>query len=40
MGADRERNSIFDDATTVVAGHGPETEIGIEKESNQFFRVS
>jgi hydroxyacylglutathione hydrolase len=40
MGSDREQNSIFDDATMVVTGHGLETEIGIEKESNQFFRVS
>jgi hypothetical protein len=39
MGSDRERKSIFDDETTVVTGHGPETEIGVEKESNQFVRV-
>jgi glyoxylase-like metal-dependent hydrolase (beta-lactamase superfamily II) len=36
----RERLYALDDATTVVTGHGPETEIGIEKESNQFFRVA
>ena len=36
----RERLYTLDDATAVVTGHGPETEIGIEKESNQFFRVS
>ncbi|HSN03834.1 MBL fold metallo-hydrolase [Nitrospira sp. NS4] len=35
----RERLYTLDDATAVVTGHGPETEIGIEKESNQFFRV-
>lgn len=32
-----EWNLIFKDATTVVTGDGPETAIGIEKESNQFF---
>lgn len=36
----RERLYTLDDATAVVTGHGPETEIGVEKESNQFFRVS
>jgi len=35
----RERLYTLADETTVVTGHGPETEIGIEKESNQFFRV-
>ena len=35
----RERLYTLDDATTVITGHGPETEIGIEKESNQFVRV-
>mgnify|MGYP007006520879 CR=1 FL=1 len=40
MGPDRERKYTFDNATAVVTGHGPETEIGVEKESNQFFRVS
>jgi glyoxylase-like metal-dependent hydrolase (beta-lactamase superfamily II) len=36
----RERLYTLDDATTVVTGHGPETKIGWEKESNQFVRVS
>jgi len=36
----RERLYTLDDMTIVVTGHGPETEIGREKESNQFFRVS
>jgi glyoxylase-like metal-dependent hydrolase (beta-lactamase superfamily II) len=36
----RERLYSLDDATIVVTGHGPETEIGWEKESNQFIRVS
>lgn len=36
----RERLYTLDDATIVVTGHGPETEIGREKESNQYFRVS
>ena len=36
----RERLYTLDDATAVVTGHGPETEIGVEKESNQFFRVA
>jgi glyoxylase-like metal-dependent hydrolase (beta-lactamase superfamily II) len=36
----RERLYTLDDATAVVTGHGPETEIGWEKESNQFIRVS
>jgi glyoxylase-like metal-dependent hydrolase (beta-lactamase superfamily II) len=36
----RERLYTLNDATIVVTGHGPETEIGLEKESNQFFRVS
>ncbi|MBH0210041.1 MAG: MBL fold metallo-hydrolase, partial [Nitrospira sp.] len=35
----RERLYTLDDATTVVTGHGPETEIGWEKESNQVVRV-
>jgi hydroxyacylglutathione hydrolase len=35
----RERLYTLDENTTVVTGHGPETEIGIEKESNQFIRV-
>ncbi|MGQ0665942.1 MAG: MBL fold metallo-hydrolase [Nitrospiraceae bacterium] len=36
----RERLYTLDDATIVVTGHGPETEIGWEKESNEFIRVS
>lgn len=36
----RERLYTLDDATVVVTGHGPETEIGWEKESNQFIRIS
>lgn len=36
----RERLYTLDDETAVVTGHGPETEIGLEKESNQFFRVA
>lgn len=36
----RERLYSLDDATIVVTGHGPETKIGWEKESNQFIRVS
>jgi glyoxylase-like metal-dependent hydrolase (beta-lactamase superfamily II) len=36
----RERLYTLDDATAVVTGHGPETEIGREKESNQFIRAS
>jgi hydroxyacylglutathione hydrolase len=35
----RERLYTLDDATVVVTGHGPDTEIGLEKESNQFVRV-
>jgi hydroxyacylglutathione hydrolase len=35
----RERLYTLDETTTVVTGHGPDTEIGIEKESNQFVRV-
>ena len=35
----RERLYTLDDATVVVTGHGPETAIGWEKESNQFVRV-
>ncbi len=35
----RERLYTLDEATTVVTGHGPDTEIGLEKESNQFVRV-
>ena len=36
----RERLYTLDDATAVVTGHGPETEIGWEKEANQFIRLS
>lgn len=36
----RERLYTLDDATIVVTGHGPETEIGWEKETNQFIRAS
>jgi glyoxylase-like metal-dependent hydrolase (beta-lactamase superfamily II) len=35
----RERLYTLDEATTVITGHGPDTEIGLEKESNQFVRV-
>ena len=35
----RERLYTLADATTVVTGHGPETEIGLEKETNQFIRI-
>lgn len=35
----RERLYTLDEATTVITGHGPDTEIGLEKESNQFIRV-
>lgn len=35
----RERLYTLADTTTVVTGHGPETQIGFEKESNQFIRV-
>lgn len=35
----RERLYSLKDATVVVTGHGPETEIGLEKTTNQFVRV-
>ena len=35
----RERLYTLDDATVVVTGHGPETEIVVEKETNQFVRA-
>jgi hydroxyacylglutathione hydrolase len=35
----RERLYTLEDATIVVTGHGLETEIGWEKETNQFVRV-
>jgi glyoxylase-like metal-dependent hydrolase (beta-lactamase superfamily II) len=36
----RERLYTLDEKTAVVTGHGPETEIGWEKESNQFIRAT
>ena len=36
----RERLYTLEDETVVVTGHGPETEIGREKESNGFVRAS
>jgi glyoxylase-like metal-dependent hydrolase (beta-lactamase superfamily II) len=33
----RERLFTFDEDTRVCPGHGPETEIGIEKRENPFF---
>jgi glyoxylase-like metal-dependent hydrolase (beta-lactamase superfamily II) len=35
----RDRLYTLDDATVVVTGHGPETEIGWEKDRNQFVRA-
>lgn len=35
----RERLYTLDDSTLVITGHGPETEIGVEKEMNQFVRA-
>jgi glyoxylase-like metal-dependent hydrolase (beta-lactamase superfamily II) len=35
----RDRLYTLDESTLVVTGHGPETEIGWEKESNQFVRA-
>jgi hydroxyacylglutathione hydrolase len=35
----RDRLYTLDDSTLVVTGHGPETEIGWEKERNQFVRA-
>lgn len=35
----RERLYVLDEATRVITGHGPETLIGIERESNQFVRA-
>ncbi len=35
----RERLYTLHESTLVVTGHGPETEIGLEKETNQFFRA-
>ena len=34
-----DRLYTLDDATLVVTGHGPETEIGWEKDRNQFVRA-
>jgi hydroxyacylglutathione hydrolase len=35
----RERLYNLGDTTVVVTGHGPETAIGLEKETNQFVRA-
>lgn len=35
----RERLYTLPDSTVVVTGHGPETDIGWEKERNQFIRA-
>ena len=35
----RDRLYTLDEATRVITGHGPETQIGIERESNQFVRA-
>ncbi len=35
----RERLYTLDDATRVITGHGPDTEIGLERESNPFVRA-
>jgi len=35
----RERLYSLDPDTTVVTGHGPETEIGIERDTNPFVRA-
>jgi len=35
----RERLYTLDEATRVITGHGPETQIGIEKDSNAFIRA-
>ncbi|HKW86801.1 MAG TPA: MBL fold metallo-hydrolase [Nitrospiraceae bacterium] len=35
----RERLYSMDEATRVITGHGPETMIGIERESNAFIRA-
>lgn len=34
----RERLYTLDEATQVITGHGPETSIGMERESNAFVR--
>jgi glyoxylase-like metal-dependent hydrolase (beta-lactamase superfamily II) len=35
----RERLYTLDDTTRVITGHGPDTEIGLERESNPFVRA-
>jgi glyoxylase-like metal-dependent hydrolase (beta-lactamase superfamily II) len=35
----RERLYTLDEATRVITGHGPETQIGLEKDSNAFVRA-
>jgi glyoxylase-like metal-dependent hydrolase (beta-lactamase superfamily II) len=35
----RERLYTLDEATLVITGHGPETEIGLERQSNPFVRL-
>jgi glyoxylase-like metal-dependent hydrolase (beta-lactamase superfamily II) len=35
----RDRLYTLDETTTVVTGHGSDTEIGFERETNQFVRV-
>ncbi|MGB5043002.1 MAG: MBL fold metallo-hydrolase, partial [Nitrospira sp.] len=35
----RERLYTLDEQTAVVTGHGPETEIGRERETNSFVRA-
>lgn len=35
----RDRLYTLDESTRVITGHGPETQIGIERESNQFVRA-
>lgn len=34
----RERLYTLDEATRVITGHGPETQIGLERENNAFVR--
>lgn len=35
----RERLYTLDETTRVITGHGPDTEIGLERESNPFVRA-
>ncbi|MEW6545131.1 MAG: MBL fold metallo-hydrolase [Nitrospirota bacterium] len=35
----RERLYTLEEGTLVITGHGPETEIGLEKDSNAFIRA-